>query len=241
MPAAATINDVSIPVPGAGRLPAALAMPARPRPAGVIVLHEAFGLNDDMRRIAWRFAAAGYPTLAPDFIDGLGPKPICIARFVRMIDRPGTRPYRQLDVARAWLAANSAVAGGPIGVAGFCMGGGFAILYASRGDVAVVAPFYAPFAEDTPIGGICPVVASYGGRDEVFGDHGQRLAASLARAGVEHDVRTYPEAGHSFMSRHDGLSGFLGPRVPLRAAYSAEAAEDAWARTLAFFERYLAA
>jgi carboxymethylenebutenolidase len=54
-------------------------------------------------------------------------------------------------------------------------------------------------------------------------------------------VKTYPEAGHSFMSRHDGLSGFLGPRVPLRAAHSAEAAEDAWARTLAFFERHLAA
>src|SRR5687767_2227104 len=75
MPPAATINDVTLPVPGARPLPAALAMPARPRRAGVLVLHEAFGLNDDMRRIAWRFAAAGYPTLAPDFLDGLGPMP----------------------------------------------------------------------------------------------------------------------------------------------------------------------
>lgn len=241
MPAAATIHDVAIPFRGERALPAALAMPARPYRAGVIVLHEAFGLNDDMRRIAWRFAAAGYPTLAPDFLDGLGPKPVCIARFVRMLDKPGTRPYRQLDAARAWLGACPEVAGGRVGVAGFCMGGGFAILYATTADVAVVAPFYAPFAEDTPLGDICPVVASYGGRDEVFGDHGRRLDGALERRGIERDVRTYPQAGHSFMSRHDGLSGILGPRLPLRVAYSADAAEDAWRRTLAFFDRHLAA
>ena len=241
MTAAATIHDVAIPIPGGQALPAALAMPPRPKRAGVIVLHEAFGLNDDMRRIAWRFAAAGYPTVAPDFLAGLGPRPLCIARFVRLLDQPGSRPYRQLAIARAWLADQAEVAGGPIGVAGFCMGGGFAILYAANADVAVVAPFYAPFGAETPLGGICPVVASYGGRDEVFGDHGERLDAALAERGIERDVRTYPAAGHSFMSHHDGIAGFLGPRLPLHADYSPEAAEDAWRRTLSFFERHLAA
>jgi carboxymethylenebutenolidase len=78
------------------RLPAFLARPDTapgedpdaPRPA-VIVVHEAMGLNDDIRRIATRFAAAGYVTLAPDLL-GAGWKPICIARFFAGIGKVGT-------------------------------------------------------------------------------------------------------------------------------------------------------
>ena len=93
-------------------LPAALALPddvadgspAARRTRGVIVIHELLGLNDDIRRIAARFADAGYVTVAPDFLAGLGPKPLCIARFARGIGRVRVgRPYRQLAAAEAWL------------------------------------------------------------------------------------------------------------------------------------------
>jgi carboxymethylenebutenolidase len=218
------------PIPGA----------TEPRP-GVLVIHELLGLTPEMLRLARRFADEGFVALAPDFLSGLGPKPVCIARFVRGVGaaRVG-RPYRQLEAARAWLAARPEVAGLPIGVAGFCVGGGFALLYAAGAEVQAVAPFYpAVPGDDAALAGICPVVASFGGRDRVFGRGGRRLDAALTRLGVEHDVKTYPEAGHGFMARYDGLAGWLGRRIPTHVGHDPDAAADAWARTIAFFHRHL--
>jgi carboxymethylenebutenolidase len=208
----AVVHEIAVPLPDGGSLPAALALPdaiasgaARAARAAVVVVHEAIGLNDDIRRIARRFADAGYPTLAPDFLAGLGPKPICIARFARGIGQVRTGvPYRRLAAAQAWLGAHPAVGGRPIGVAG-----------------------------------VCPVVASYGGRAAIFGRNGDRLEAALETLGVEHDVKTYPEAGHAFMSPHDGWIGRIGPLLPTRNRYDPAAAEDAWSRTLAFFSTHL--
>ena len=168
-------NDVRIPLTGGQSLPAALAVPtgaARPRPA-ILVLHEITGLNDDIRQISGRFADAGYVALAPDFLAGLGPRPFCMARFFRGLGRVGTgRPYRQLEAARAWLGRRAEVDERRIGVAGFCIGGGFALLYAAAAGseaVRAVAPFYAGVPDDASraLAGICPVVAAYGGRDRV--------------------------------------------------------------------------
>jgi carboxymethylenebutenolidase len=237
--------EVAIPTPDGGSLPAALATPIGqpgPRPA-VLVLHEAIGLNDDIRDIAGRFAAAGYVALAPDFLAGLGPKPFCIARFIRALGPVGTgRPYRQLAAAQAWLAARPDVdAERGIGVAGFCVGGGFALLYSAGADVGVVAPFYAAAPSEEILAGIGPVVASYGGRDRIFGPHAARLLESLDRLGVEHDVKTYDDAGHSFANRHGRFTTWLERRLPTHGGFHPVAAEDAWRRTVDFFDRHLQA
>ena len=237
-------NDVAIALTG-GRAISAAFFPfpdaIGPRP-GVLVIHELLGLTAEMRRLARRFSESGFVALAPDFLAGLGPKPFCMARFARGMARRGTgRPYRQLDAARSWLSERPEVAGNPVGVAGFCIGGGFALLYAAGTDVEAVAPFYPAFPEDDVLQGICPVVASFGGRDAVFGAGGERLEASLSRLGIDHDVRTYPEAGHGFMARYDGVTAWLGRRMPMRLGHDADAAEDAWSRTIAFFTRHLAA
>ena len=236
-------NDVAIALTG-GRAISAAFFPVpgatEPRP-GVLVIHEALGLTTEMRRLAARFAEHGFVALAPDFLAGLGPKPFCIARFMRGIGRRGVgRPYRQLDAARAWLRGRPEVAGRPIGVAGFCMGGGFALLYAAGSDVEAVAPFYPAVPEDDVLDGICPVVASFGGRDAVFAAGAGRLEAALTDLGIDHDVRTYPEAGHGFMARYDGITAWLGRRLPMRLGHDPAAAEDAWQRTIAFFSRHLA-
>jgi carboxymethylenebutenolidase len=238
-----SITAVGIPT-GGRTLPAALALPTGGgRRAAVIVIHELFGLNDDIRAIAARFADAGYVAIAPDFLAGLGPQPLCVVRFARGLGRVGTGlPYRQLAAVRRWLADRPEVDATRVGVAGFCIGGGLALLYAeSASDLAVVAPFYAPLTDpaERDAARLCPTVASYGGRDAIFGTTGKRLAAALARAGIEHDVKTYPSAGHSFMSRHGGISGLLGPRTPLHARYDPQAADDAWRRVVAFFARHL--
>jgi carboxymethylenebutenolidase len=247
------LSEVRIPF-GSRDLPAALALPAAAmasdpavdsarRVPAVVVIHELFGLNDDIRSIASRFADEGYAAVAPDFMTGLGPQPLCVARFARGLNRIGTgRPYRQLDAVGAWLARRSDVDPGRIGVAGFCIGGGLALLYAATADdIAVVAPFYSPVPADADVrlAKVCPVVASYGARDRVFGSMADRLREALTVAGVDHDVRSYPQAGHSFMNRHGGVAGWIGARIPMHAGYEATAADDAWRRVLAFFERYL--
>jgi carboxymethylenebutenolidase len=237
-------HDIAIALTGGRSIPAAffpIPGATEPRP-GVLVIHELLGLTPEMRRLAGRFAEAGFVALAPDFLAGLGPKPLCMARFARGIGRPGVgRPYRQLEAARQWLAERPEVAGLPIGVAGFCVGGGFALLYAAGADVEAVAPFYPAVPDEEALRGVCPVVASFGGRDAVFGDGGEQLDATLTRLGVDHDVRTYPDAGHGFMARYDGVTASLGRRLPIHLGHDPEAAEDAWARTVAFFSRHLGA
>jgi carboxymethylenebutenolidase len=216
--------------------------PLPPHPA-VLVVHEIFGLNDDIRRIATRFADNGYVALAPDLV-GAGFKPLCIARFMQGMSRVSSgRPYREMRAFHDWLAQRRQVDPDRIGMAGFCAGGGFAILYAARGqrELRAVAPFYARLpADESVIPDVCPTVASYGGRDRSVGANGPRLEAALEAAGIPHDVKTYPDAGHSFMNQHEGPLGALMRRGPSSAGFRPEASEDAWGRMLAFFDQHLA-
>lgn len=248
--AATQSEELILPMPDGTAMHAHLARPparlARPpargeRRPGVLILHELFGLNDDMRRIAARFAASGYVALAPDLIRGRGPRPLCIVRLFRDLSSGSGASFEAIDAAREHLAALPDVDPSRIGVAGFCLGGGFALLYAAHYGVQAVAPFYGavPQRRDA-LRGVCPVVAGYGGLDLVFRAQGERLERHLRELGVEHDVRIYPDAGHSFMSQHPpGLAAVLGALGPMQVGYDEGAAEDSWRRVLDFFERHL--
>ena len=226
-----------------GDLSAYLAAPASPdesRP-GVLVLHEAFGLNDDMRRIARRFAENGYVALAPDLYS-LGPrlKPICIRRAMGELQSGSGRTFDDIEAAHTWLAARDNVDDTRIAVAGFCMGGGFAILHAARSDVAAAADFYGAVPKDShALDGICPVLGAYGARDGVFGAQAERLRGHLEELGVEHEVDVYPDAGHSFMSQYGPVLSIVVKFSPMNAGYHEPSAEAAWTTMLDFFERHL--
>jgi carboxymethylenebutenolidase len=204
---------------------------------GVVVLHESFGLNADIRQQADRLAAAGYVALAPDLFSRGGARRCLLATF-RALSSGRGKAFDDIEAARRALAAREDCSG-RVGVIGFCMGGGFALLTAARGFDAS-APNYAHLPKDLDgaLEGACPVVASYGGKDRSLRGTAAKLESALARAGVEHDVREYPDAGHSFLNRHD-----LGPGgAILRVAgigYHGPSAEDAWGRILRFFENHL--
>jgi carboxymethylenebutenolidase len=231
-----------IPVPS-GRIKAALASPREEgrRPA-VIVIHEVFGLNADIREKAQRFADMGYVALAPDLFSTRGKMPLCIARTVRGL-RGGEGPvFADLDALRLWLGARPEVDPSRIGVAGFCLGGGIALLFAARGELGAAAVFYGSVPKDaTELDAACPVLGGFGGRDRVFGKGGARLESHLSRLGKPHDVKTYPAAGHSYMSDHQGWMAKASSWGPMKVGFNPEAAEDSWQRLERFFAEHLGA
>jgi carboxymethylenebutenolidase len=236
------MEDVTFPSSTGRPMRAALALPAADgarRPA-VIVIHEIFGLNDDIRRITGRVAELGYVALAPDLFDVGGVRALCVLRAVLAVRRRDGPAFADLEAARTWLARRPDVDADRTGVVGFCLGGGFALLYAVRAPLGAAAVFYGdvPKAADG-LRGVCPVVAGFGGRDRFFAPQGRRLEQHLKALGVPHDVRIYPAAGHSYMSRHTGLLATLAAHGPMAVGFDAEAEADSWARMEAFFRTHL--
>jgi carboxymethylenebutenolidase len=232
----------AVTIPGAAsasELRAHLAVPpigAGPWP-GVVVIHEAFGLTDDTRQQADRLAAAGFLAVAPDLFTAGGAVRCLRSTFQAMLKGEGAA-FGDLEAARTWLAGRPDSTD-RIGVLGFCMGGGFALLAATRGFDAS-APNYGPVPEDAQevLRGACPVVASFGRRDRALRGAADRLSSTLTSLGVPHDVKEYPDAGHSFMNRHNS-----GPFAVLERiagfSYHEPSAEDAWARIVRFFDQHL--
>ena len=219
---------------------AVLALPASaaPRPA-VIVIHEIFGLNDDIRRITGRVADLGWVALAPDLYDTAGPRVLCVLRAMLALRRGEGPAFADLEAARTWLAARPEADPRRTGVIGFCMGGGFALMCAPREGFSAAAVNYGvvPSDAERALAGSCPVVGTYGARDTMGVSHPERLEAALTALGVPHDVKVYPEAGHGFM---DSRPAALAPLLALaRLKYDKAAAEDAWQRIFAFFGQYL--
>ena len=237
-----SIQEVKI-ATGDGDMQAALALPSDTdaQSPGVIVLHELFGLNDDIRRITQRFAVNGYVALAPDLYS-VGPrlKPICIRRTMKALRSGSGRAFDDIEAARVWLTNREDVDESRLAMAGFCLGGGFAVLEAARAPIGVAADFYGAVPREAEqLEGSCPVFAAYGEKDRVFVGQAARLREHLEQLGVEHNVTVYPGAGHSFMSQYQGLQGFLLRHSRMSVGYHHESAEDAWTTMLDLFDRHL--
>ena len=237
-------RDETIPLDDGGSMRALLALPdGDPPKAGwpvVIAIHDIFGFSPDIQRIAKRFADAGYAALAPALYDGAGAPLLCVVRTVRDQQRGDGPAFERIEAARRFLQKHPEIDGARIAVTGFCLGGGFAIFFAARGDVQVAAPYYGetPASADK-LRKVCPVVAGYGADDKAFADNGRRLNDNLEQLGIAHDVKIYPDVGHSYMNDHEGVVFKLMRHGPMKAAYNEAASDDSWRRMLNFFAEHL--
>jgi len=205
---------------------------------GVVVIQDALGLSADIREQADRLAAAGYLAFAPDLYSGRGIR--CVVATMRA-SRSGSGPaYEEIEAARRLLEEREDCSG-RIGIIGFCMGGGFALMCAPRGFSAASVN-YGEVPEDAAerLAGACPVVGSYGARDRGLRRRAARLEGALETLGVPHDVKEYPNAGHSFLNRFNAGPALTPLLHVAGLGYEHDAAEDAWRRILAFFAEHLA-
>jgi carboxymethylenebutenolidase len=206
-----------------------LALPdgAGPFP-GVVVIHEAFGLNDNIRDVCGRFAQEGYAALGVDLFEGRN-RTVCIARMFAgaMAGKLDYYGVAALKAALGRLASHPQVDAAQVGAIGFCLGGSIVLTWAcTDARLSAVAPFYgaAPKPREA-IRRLCPVVGSWPGKDFTTKAAGV-LENELTAAGTPHDLKTYPGAKHSFFN--DKWRN-----------YDAVAAADSWQRVLAFFAAHV--
>jgi carboxymethylenebutenolidase len=225
-----------------GTLPIYAARPEGAARGGVIVVQEAFGVNDHIEDVTRRFASAGYHAMAPHLFHRAG---------------GGTAPYgdwekvmplfegltddgvlSDIDATTAELA-ELGVAADRTGIVGFCFGGRVTFLVSARRQLGAAVGFYGGgivtprFPQFPPLIDEAPALRTpwlglFGDLDtSIPVDDVERLRAELDRAPVDHDVVRYPDAEHGF-------------HCDVRSSYAPDAAKDAWQRTLDWFERHLA-
>lgn len=209
-----------------------LARPPQGVGPGLVLVQEWWGLTTHVATMADRFAAEGFTVLAPDLYGGATTHDGAEAARLKR-ELPVERAVTDLAGAVDHLLALDGVVGDAVGVVGFCMGGGFALLLAAHaGDkVAAVAPFYGlPPDPGFDYRGLTAHVLGH------FGEHDRSIPVSAVdeaatRIGEATDIRPeihfYP-AGHAFMNDEN-----------LLGTYDALQARIAWRRTLSFLRGHL--
>jgi carboxymethylenebutenolidase len=211
----------------------------------VVVLHDLVGMSHDLREQGDWLAGAGYVAIAPDLFRG-SRRPACIIRMMRETWRRHGPTFADVEATGRWLAERPDCTG-RVGVIGFCLGGGFALLLAADHRFDAASVNYGPVSKKTyseeVLSGACPVVGSYGAKDPGLRGAADRLSQVLSAVGVDHDVKTYPDAGHSFMNDHDpaDLPALIAVQFRLTGnPYHEPSTRDARRRILDFFGRHLA-
>ncbi|MEU8379866.1 dienelactone hydrolase family protein [Streptosporangium sp. NPDC048865] len=208
----------------------AWAAPAAPRGA-VLVIHENRGLTDHIRSVAGRLAADGYCALAVDLLSREGGTASFEDPAGATAALGAISPERlALDMKAALGELERGAPGKGLGVVGFCFGGAMTWLLLSSDEprLSAAVPFYGPLPGDADLSGSrAAVLAIYAERDGRVNATRDEARTALERAGLEHEIVTFPGVDHAFFND-------TGPR------YDAGAAAEAYRRALDWFGRHLA-
>lgn len=208
---------------------------------GVVVIQEAFGVNDHIKKVTDRIAAEGYVASAPDIyhreserIIPYSEMPKAIAAMQRVVDG---KAMEDVGAAIAHLKSQSNVKAGSVGVIGFCMGGRITYLAAAHhaNDVKCAVPYYGggiPMGNPSPLSRTkeikCPMYLFFGAKDQLIPkEHVEQIKAELTSNKVPFQLEVYPDAGHGFFCDDRAMS------------YNEGAAKNAWEKTKAFFAQHL--
>jgi carboxymethylenebutenolidase len=209
---------------------------------GVIVVQEAFGVNEHIESVADRLAERGYHAVAPHFFHRAGGGTVPYGDFAKVIPKyeglTDDGILIDVDAAREHLH-DAGWADKSIGIVGFCFGGRVTFLVAAHRTLGAAVGYYgggivtARFPQFPPLVGEAttlqtPWLGFFGDQDESIPlDDVEALRTALEKAPVDHDVVRYADAGH-------GFNRDVSPD-----AYRPGAAADAWRRMLDWFERHL--
>jgi len=230
MPADARAQEIAYPA-GSRRVGAHLALPASGRGRGVVVLHEAWGLDAFVRGACARLAREGFVALAPDLFGGKQAADVAEAQRLSDALAPA-RVEEDLAGAVQALQNHDAVEGPRVGVLGFCLGGHLALLAAARTPrVGAAIDFYGLFPHPpVEVAAVAaPLLAIFAERDAyITAEAVAGLRAALRAAGKHATVAVEPGVDH----------GFMNDTRPDR--FDAAAAARGWERLLAFLRAELA-
>jgi carboxymethylenebutenolidase len=207
-----------------------LARPDGTPRAGLVVIHEWWGLNDNIREMSNRLAAAGYLALAVDLYEGdVAGEPGEARTLMQALMRDEDRAGRHLGAALRWLETEGGV--DEVGSIGWCLGGAMSLRLALQMpeelDAAVI--YYGRLVTDpaelAPLR--MPILGIFGAQDRGIPVESVReFEMALQALGKTHEIVIYEDADHAFAN-------------PSGTRYQPEAAADAWRRTLAFLDQHL--
>jgi carboxymethylenebutenolidase len=216
--------------------------PNRKAPA-VMVLMEAFGLNDNIKGVCDRLARAGYAALAPDFYHGqVFPYTDLTRAIAKLKSLNDEVVMDEFGKGLDFLKTRPSVIQKGVGVTGFCMGGRYTFLANAvhAQQVKAAVSFYGGgiAAQADAVGRKslleriptmeAPLMFMYGSEDSyIVAEEHQKIALAMSQAKKRYSINVFPGAGHGFMSDR-------------RDSYNPAAAKEAWDMTLAFFDRHLA-
>jgi carboxymethylenebutenolidase len=224
-----TVGVVEYPATDGETLMGYLARPSDGEAApAVIVIQEWWGLNDHIKDVARRFADEGFVALAPDLYHGaVATEPDEARKLAMELDTPAA--VQEIQQAIAYLQAQEFVSSEKVGAVGYCMGGGLALQTALQDqDLGAAIVYYgSPLEPEAAQQVKAPTLTFIGTEDRIPVSGVEAMHAAFDEAGIENEFVVYDGAQHAFFNdtRPD--------------SFDAEAAEDAWPRTLMWFRNHL--